>query len=430
MTLRVLILLLSFALTLPALSQSRVLSPTETAIELSAGSGRLVRFSTPAVNFFVANPGVVEVQPVSPSLAYLTGTAPGVTDVFAVDLEERLVGAYKVTVREDANARARLNQALTQPSGLSVEFAEDTPIVRGQVRDVSGALDAAALSESLTNPAPSALNRAVFDGPNQINLRVRFAEVSRSEVNALGINFDALANIGNFAFGLATGSAAAGLSEVAGGFTTAGDNFGAFGFGFNGDRVNADAILDALARSGAVQILAEPTLTTVNGRTARFLAGGEFPFPVAQDGSDTFTVEFREFGVSLEFTPTLLPGGRIALDVRPEVSSLSAVNSVEFNGSVIPGLTVRRAATTVELASGQSFAIAGLFQRELLDNLSGVPGVQDVPVLGALFRSRRFTQNETELVILITPYLVGGAQGVQAASGIGGGRQLAGFMLR
>ena len=426
--LRLMTLLLTFAMALPLQAQTLVDRPNN-QIQLAAGAGRLVRFSTPAANFFVANPGVVEVQPVSPSLAYLTGTSPGVTDVFAVDIEERLIASYRVTVREDASARAQLNRPLVQPNGLSVEFAEDTPIVRGTVGDVSGALDADALSRSLTNPAPAALNRSIYAGPNQINLRVRFAEVSRSDVSSLGINFDVLGDIGNFAFGLATGTGvASAASQVASGFGAAGDSFGSFGFGFEGQRVSADTLLDALASTGAVQILAEPTLTTVNGRPAQFLAGGEFPILVRQE--EGFTTEFRDFGVSLEFTPTLLPGGRIALDVRPEVSTISAANSVVIDGFVIPGLTVRRTATSVELASGQTFAIAGLFQREISDDLSGIQGIQDLPVLGALFRSRRFVQNETELIILITPYLVGDGPVQQQRRAAAGGRQLAGFMLR
>jgi pilus assembly protein CpaC len=430
----VLPLLAALALTTPqpqdAKAQARLVNQPQAALEIKAGAGQLIRFGIPAANFFVADPGVLDVQPVSPSLAYFTGTSPGVTDVFAVDAEENLIAAYRVTVREDAAARQRLNQPLTGNAGLSVEFAEDVPIVRGAVNDVSGALDAAALTNSLTDPAPAALNRSLYRGANQVNLRVRFAEVSRNDVSSLGINFSALADVGAFAFGLATGTAAAGAPQVAGGFNAVGDNFGVAGLGFEGANVNADALVDALARTGAVQILAEPTLTTVSGRPAQFLAGGEFPILVPQDGTDTFTTEFREFGVSLGFTPTLLPGGRIALDVEPEVSTLSAANSVEINGFVIPGLTVRRASTSVELGSGQTFAIAGLFQREITDDLSGLPGVQDVPVLGALFRSRRFARNETELIILITPYLVGDTPAERRQARARDRRQLAGFMLR
>jgi pilus assembly protein CpaC len=164
-------------------------------------------------------------------------------------------------------------------------------------------------------------------------------------------------------------------------------------------------VLDALEEEGFVSILAEPNLTAMSGESASFLAGGEFPVPVAQD-DDTLTIEFKEFGVSLSFVPTVLDPHRISLRVRPEVSQLSSNGAIEINGLTIPALTTRRAETTVEMASGQSFAIGGLFQSNIAQGDDGVPYMNDLPVLGPLFSSQRFQRQESELVIIVTPYLV------------------------
>jgi pilus assembly protein CpaC len=164
--------------------------------------------------------------------------------------------------------------------------------------------------------------------------------------------------------------------------------------------------MDLLAQEGLVSLLAEPNLTAVSGQTATFLAGGEFPIPVSQD-NNTITIEFRQFGVSLAFTPTILNANRISMRVRPEVSSTSTQNQVDTgNGIVVPSLVVRRAETTVELASGQTFAIAGLVQSQNQITANEVPGLGDIPILGELFKSDQFQHNESELVILATPYVV------------------------
>jgi len=178
------------------------------------------------------------------------------------------------------------------------------------------------------------------------------------------------------------------------------------GIGFGGGGGDTDAVVGALMRNGMMTILAEPNLTAVTGRPASFLAGGEIPIPVPGNQAGQITVQFKPFGVQLEFTPILIRTNRIALRVRPEVSSLSRVGATKSNGVDIPSLMVRRADTTVEVASGQTFAIAGLFQRQMTVDLDSTPIIADFPILGALFRSARFRRDETELVILITPYLV------------------------
>jgi pilus assembly protein CpaC len=245
----------------------------------------------------------------------------------------------------------------------------------------------------------------------QVNLRVRVAEVSREVTRDLGFNWQALASVGDFAFGLRSGAAASAvgaLASAAGGLGASSPS--RFGAGLRTARLDVNAIIDALAADRLISKLAEPNLTAQSGETASFLAGGEFPVPVAATATGQITIEFKPFGVGLAFVPTVLGPGRLNLRVRPEVSELSDNGAIIVplaSGTVrIPALSVRRAETTVELGSGQSFAIAGLLQRSSTQVQDGVAGLGEVPVLGALFRSDRFRRQETELVIIVTPYLV------------------------
>jgi pilus assembly protein CpaC len=260
----------------------------------------------------------------------------------------------------------------------------------------------------------------------QVNLRVRVAEISRDVTRQFGINWSAIGSIGNFAFGLATGGATLPLASalpVAAGTTTETllrglgatatggipGNPQRFGSGYRAGSTDINGIIDALAADNLVTILAEPNLTAQSGEVASFLAGGEFPVPVGSR-DNSISIEYKPFGVSLAFVPVVLGPDRLTLRVRPEVSELSdqgAINLPTLVGALrIPALSVRRAETTVELGSGQSFAIAGLLQRNTGQIQEGVNGLTDLPVLGALFRSERFQRRETELVIIVTPYLV------------------------
>ncbi len=228
------------------------------------------------------------------------------------------------------------------------------------------------------------------------------AEVSRSVVKQFGINWEAVLTGGGFLFGLATGN-----PVVAGGtFLTRQNGVNNLtASGTLGSNLDLNVLVDALADEGLLNVLAEPNLTALSGESASFLAGGEFPIPVP-GANDSVTITFKKFGVRLAFTPVILDSGRISLEVAPEVSQLSATGAVNLDSFVIPALTTRQARTTVELGSGQSFAIAGLLQNNLNHDISKFPGLGDLPLLGQLFRSDRFQRDETELVILITPYLV------------------------
>jgi pilus assembly protein CpaC len=243
--------------------------------------------------------------------------------------------------------------------------------------------------------------------PSQVHLRVRVAEVSRDVIKEFGFNWETLFDAGDFTFGFASGrDLVNGSGSVLRGPVSAGGDVPGIGFGsYNSSRASVNAAIDALAQEDLVTVLAEPNLTALSGETASFLAGGEFPIPIASDDDD-IEIEFKEFGISLAFTPTVLSGNRISLRVRPEVSELSENGAITVGGLTIPALATRRAETTVELGSGQSFAIGGLLSNGVQNSVSKFPGLGDLPVLGTLFRSQRFQSSETELVILVTPYLV------------------------
>src|SRR5262249_36529073 len=232
----------------------------------------------------------------------------------------------------------------------------------------------------------------------------RVAEVSRSASKQFGFNWNAIFNNGSVAVGLLTGRTPA---SAFGSFLqgTGSPPPDAIGFGARNKNVNVSAIVDALEQEGVVAGVAVPSLPASSGETANFLAGGEFPIPVPQ-GNNEITIDFKRFGVSVDFTPTVLSPNRMSIKVKPEVSELSDAGAVTIDSIRVPGIAIRRAETTVELASGQSFAIAGLFQNNISSQIQQFPCLGDIPVLGTLFRSSSFQRNESELVIIVTPYIV------------------------
>jgi len=282
---------------------------------------------------------------------------------------------------------------------VTVSSGPGSIMVEGAVETAQQAEAIAATVAGLAGEASRVVNRMTVTAPAQVNLRVRVAEVSRNIDQRLGFNWRALFNFGDFAFGVFTGAG------VTGGLTNAGNTFGAIGGSLVTNDVDINVLIDALNREGLARTLAEPNLTALSGETASFTAGGEFPIPVAQDGATT-TIEFKQFGVILDFTPTVLSPDRISLRVRPEVSDLTENGAIKVEGFDIPALTVRRVDTTVELASGQSLVIGGLLQQGTRDIVEKVPGLGDVPVLGSLFTSTRYQNNETELIVTVTPYVV------------------------
>lgn len=376
------------------------------AVSVEMGKGRLVHLSRPAASVFIADPEIADVQVRSPRLVYLFGRSAGSTSFFAIDATDMPIDSFAVHVGYDER---RLRAALAHSlPGRKIELAmaNDALILSGTVTNPAEAEDAMEIAQRFVAGQDRAriLNRLSVATPTQINLRVRIAEVSRDVVRNFGFNWEALGSFGDVSVGIATGNPL--LSEDgAGGFLTRTDgNDNLFGTLKTG-ALDINGLIDALDDRGLVTILAEPNLTALSGVPASFLAGGEYPIPVPQQ-NNVITIEYKRFGVSLNFVATITDGGRIHLAVNPEVSQLSSAGALRMNGLTVPALTTRRVETVVDLASGQSFAIAGLLQSGEQRNLRKFPGLGDIPVLGELFRSRRFTSNETELVVIVTPYLV------------------------
>lgn len=385
-------LLAALVLSSPA-AALEIIGTGDTPLELELHKGRLVRLDRPAASIFVADEEIADVQPKSPRLVYVFGNRVGETTLYAVDEAENVVASERVIVRHNLSG-LRDALARTAPGGeVEVDSIDSSLVLRGTVGSAEAAENVRRIAARFAGEGEGLINNLHVRGPNQVNLRVRVAEISRTLLKSFGVDWDLAAAAGDFLFGFARGGPAPAL----GSFISELD--------VSGGDVDLNVLIDALAQEGLVTVLAEPNLTAMSGETARFLAGGEFPIPVAQD-EDSITIEFKEFGVALEFTPTLLSGGRIALEVAPEVSELDFNNAIVLERATIPALTTRRAATTVELGSGQSFAIAGLLKNTSSHSIDRLPGLGDLPILGTLFRSDSFQRGETELVIIVTPYVV------------------------
>ncbi len=368
------------------------------AITLAVGQGRILRFDQPAESVFVADTQIADVRVVSPGVVYLYATKLGQTNLIALSPDQSARGSMQIRVVADPRPANEAARAVQPTTSVNIKMFGARPVITGPSRSVGEAVDTAAAAESYAPQGAPPINNSVIQGTQQVNIRVRFAEVSRTDLLAYGVSWDAMANPGSFSFGLMNGSGAgAGQGLTNGSYRV--------GLGLHTSNVNIDVLLEALQRNGVLTVLAEPNITAITGQTASFLAGGEIPVPVPV-ANDQIGIQYKQFGVSLLFTPTLLPNRRIALQVRPEVSSLSNAGAITLRNIQVPALQVRRADTTVEVASGQTFAIAGLFQRNMTQDVDRFPVLGEVPVLGELFKSSRYQKNETELVILITPYLV------------------------
>jgi pilus assembly protein CpaC len=395
----------------PATAQT-LIRPSGAAIAVDVSKGVLISLERPADTVFVADPNIADVQIKSPKLIYLYGKEPGDTSLYAVDADQKVMMSRPVTVTRDV---AQLQAALSrlQPgTGVKVSAVDKSLVLTGNVGSASAAEEVKHLAGAFVTD-DKLVNRVTVDRPYQVNLRVRVAEVSRTVTKELGFNWDTMLRSGGFVFGLATGNP---VFDSSGAFITrnaglGGNTTDSIVLGNNSPGANVNSVIDALDQNGLVTILAEPNLTAMSGETASFLAGGEFPIIIPSGSLGQTTVEFKQYGVSLAFTPVVLADGRITMRVRPEVSELSNVGAVQISGTNIPGITTRRTETSVELGSGQSFAISGLLQNNNSDTINKTPGLGDLPVLGPLFRSTQFQHNESELVIIVTPYLVRPASG-------------------
>ncbi len=381
-------------------------SPDATRVIVEAGSGRVIGLPAPVANIFVSDPKVVEVRPASPTSLFLFGVTAGHTTVAALDAAGHAVRQYEVTVRPSSfgasEATGTINR--TNPgSTVSVDAQPKRLVLNGKVPSPAAAMSAVTSATAYATEGQTVDNQLKVTSKIQVGLKVRIAEMSRSVSRALGVDWQGFGQFGKLAtLAAATGT---GFSSGLGVASKLAGNYA-----FPGTNNSINGLIQALATDNLIRVLAEPNLVAITGETASFLVGGEFPIPVAQSGTSngTITVDYKQYGVSLSFVPTVLAEDRIRIHVRPEVSELTNQGAIQVsaNGISIPALTVRRAETTVELGSGQSFAIAGLLQDATTQTGNSLPFLGELPILGALFRSDAFQRNETELVIIVTPYIV------------------------
>ncbi len=378
---------------------------------LSVGEGQMVSLPQPIADVWTSNPGVADVHVTNSRQINLFGKDAGEATVIATSASGAVVYSTNVRVSQNITSVDSMLRAAMPESNISVTNVGQMAVLNGTVASPEDSAQAEALVKAMLNPGvntsePGAVlkifpvNRLRSATPLQVTLKVKIAEVSRSLVRQIGVNLLTSDSTGGFNFGVSQGGliSPGGTVQIGGAGTilrSAGKLFG----------LDVISALELAEGDGLVTTLAEPSLTALSGETASFLAGGEYPIPIAQD-QGAISIEYKSYGVGLAFTPIVLADGRISMRVRPEVSELSSEGAVRLNGTTVPALVTRRAETTVELGSGQSFMIAGLLRNANSNNVDKAPFLGDLPILGNLFRSSRYRRSETELVIIVTPYLV------------------------
>jgi pilus assembly protein CpaC len=387
-------------------------TPTHAAqreLQLDVSRGQLVNLNQPASSVFVADPAIAGVQVPSDRQVFVFGKKPGQTTLFVLGEDGKQIASMLVSVKNSvADTQSAVDSAA--PGAIHIRGATNGLELQGNVATPETGSEVTRAATASLGKDQSFRNGAKVLSSAQVTLRVRIAEVDRTIIKALGFNWNEATKIGQFSLGTVIGRQTFTNTPPIQFIPTTVTNGSTFLNGSAGG-FSTQTVIDALASEGLVTMLAEPTLTALSGESASFLAGGEFPVPIAQPGTGgaaTISVDYKQFGVSLGFVPTVISANRISLHVKPEVSQLvtsTGGGAVQIDGFTIPGLTVRRAETTIELGSGESFAIAGLIQNNTNTNVSNYPGLADLPILGPLFRSTNFSRNESELVVVVTPYI-------------------------
>ncbi|RST32062.1 type II and III secretion system protein family protein [Sphingomonas ginkgonis] len=406
----------------PAVPATAQLAAISTAEGVHAGElavpinkSQVLRSDRPYAKALIGNPDVADVLPLTNQSLYVLGKKVGTTSLTLYDGRNSLIAVVDVAVGPDVTSLKRQLSELMPGDRVGARMSNDSIVLEGVVSSAPAADRAMQVAE--TYAPGKVINLLQIGSAQQVMLEVRFSEVKRSALKQIGAGFFVRSDGGalNGAIGggasLTPGADGTGVIKLG----SIADSFGIFTRTFRAFGANFEGILDALERKGAITTLAEPTLVALSGETASFLAGGEFPIPVAQGNGGTGTgtgnsaaisVEFKPFGVGLAFTPTVLADGVINLVVAPEVSSIDPSASITINGLTIPGLQTRRAKTTVELRDGESFAMAGLLRKDFQSTIRQFPLLGSIPIIGTLFRSTGFQRNDTELVIIVTPRLV------------------------
>ena len=413
-------------------------------LTLSVGRGELINLAGPMTDLFVADPSIADVQVRSPTQLYVFGKGNGSTSVYATAKGGRVIWSANVRVGTNLDSVQTMLKLAMPEAAIVATPMQGLVMLTGTVATPDDVEQASQLVQAFVGKDIQVVSRLKTATPLQVNLHVKISEVRRSFLKAVGVNLLTKDSTGGFTFnvargrtigsidkydtsglpsldasslyGLPSGSLSLPFNPATGKFVTGGTSYnfsslaagaGTTALGLAGKLYGVDIMsaIDLAETDGLSTTLAEPNLTALSGETASFLAGGEIPIPLSQ-GLGTVSVEYKNYGVSLAFTPTVLADGRISMRVRPEVSQLDYSNAVTISSTRVPGLITRRAETTIELGSGQSFMIGGLLSNAHGNTTDKAPFLGDLPILGSLFRSNSFQRNETELVIIVTPYLV------------------------
>lgn len=415
-------LCLILLLVLAAASICEAAAPTSVSVNnlssrkltLAVGKSTLVESSDTVRRVSVAAPEIADTIALSARQVYVTGKAAGVTTITIWGDSNRVSAVFDVEILPDVAAlKEKIHQIFPGEKDVKVLASHDSITLSGTVSSTGNLTQLVRLAEAYApidkqTGKPKVLSLVDVGGVHQVMLEVRVAEMSQSLLRRLGVNFAYVSESGaNFGISLLNSLTKLPVAGWPGNPLTVGDSVNWL-FRFTGAGATWTGVIDALKENGLTKVLAEPTLITLSGRSASFLAGGEFPIPVPQNsgGSTTITIEYKTFGVGLNFTPTVLSNGKISMIVNPEVSELDFTRAVSLQGYIIPSVNTRRVSTVIELGDGQSFAVAGLLKDDVREVVRKFPVLGDIPVLGALFRSTEFQKNETELVIIVTPHLV------------------------
>jgi pilus assembly protein CpaC len=377
------------------------------SLSLGIGKSVVVDFPEDVKDVLVADPKIANAVVRSAKRAYIIGSAVGQTNVVFFDADGQQVAAYDIAVKRDLNGvQAALRQ--TTP-GVKIDGVGDGVILTGSVSSPVEAQQAGEIAARLVGGADKVVNSIVVRSRDQVMLKVSVSEVRRDIIKQLGIDLSASMNYGTAVVKFNNNNPfTANNVPLVGGNGASATALGGFG--------SVTATMRAMESAGVIKTLAEPNLTAISGESATFIAGGEFPIPAGytcQPGTSAgslqqcqLSVAYKKFGISLNFTPVVLAEGRISLRVMTEVSEISNQNSVNLSGVTIPSIQTRRAETTLEVPSGGSMAMAGLIQNQTKQAVNGLPGLDQLPVLGQLFRSQDYVNNETELMVMVTPYVV------------------------
>lgn len=414
----------------PAIAEVSVASGINAGeLEVPINKSQVLRADRPYAKALIGNPDVADIVPISPTSVYVLGKRSGTTSLTLYDRGGRLIAVVDVVVGPDVMTLKHQLADLLPGDSISARMSNDSVVLEGMVDDAVEADKAVQIAE--TYAPGKVVNMLSLGSAQQVMLEVRFAEVNRSALSQIGVGWGTK-NTGDTRYAIGAGASLSPLTTTTtvttGGSTTTTsnigpatyavgsitDSFGIISQAFKAIGTHFNVTLDALERRGAVNTLAQPTLIALSGETASFLAGGEFPVPTVQSvggGSNggtaaAYTVQWKPFGVSLAFTPTVLADGVINLVVAPEVSSIDPSAAIVVNGLSIPGIQTRRAKTVVELRDGESFALAGLIRKDFQDTVRQIPLLGSIPIIGSLFRSTGFQHQQTELVIIVTPRLV------------------------